>query len=466
MTAEIAILNKSAVALAADSAVTISAGTKEEKIFFSADKLFELSHNNPIGIMIYNGMQFMQAPLQMLISEYRLKCRKVDRVEQAAEEFLGFLTDWGASSPVPVQARAIDAIVLPLIKMMNDALLRHFQDLLQAGSSETMAEKLPAAVTRVIEIFEAVYAEQAQASFFGGAPKPRTEHINYVRALAKGFGPTKDDEELERVVQICMQALLKKPLSEGRTGIVIAGFGSLDMFPSLASYEIDGMVFGSLKYEKTNFVDIDRDGDRARVLPFAQKEMVERFLYGIDSDIEDSIAEWVSRTIPPIKDEMLNSLQMSDEDMAELRNKAVLAENAVVEELRKSGFAEIRSQSRSAIDAMVEFMPKPELATMAEALVNLTSIKRRVSRGMETVGGPIDVALISKSEGFVWVKRKHYFSADLNPRYGARVVHQVQEAQGGQHAADHVARETRPEGRTAPKKRRGRKASGEHEKGD
>jgi hypothetical protein len=28
---------------------------------------------------------------------------------------------------------------------------------------------------------------------------------------------------------------------------------------------------------------------------------------------------------------------------------------------------------------MVEFMPKPELAKMAEALVNLTSIKRRVS---------------------------------------------------------------------------------------
>lgn len=66
-------------------------------------------------------------------------------------------------------------------------------------------------------------------------------------------------------------------------------------------------------------------------------------------------------------------------------------------------------------------MPKPEMANMAEALVNLTSIKRRVSKGMETVGGPIDVAVISRTEGFVWVKRKHYFPPELNLRYSKRV---------------------------------------------
>ena len=36
---------------------------------------------------------------------------------------------------------------------------------------------------------------------------------------------------------------------------------------------------------------------------------------------------------------------------------------------------------------------------------------------LETVGGPIDVAVISKGDGFVWVKRKHYFPADLNNHF-------------------------------------------------
>jgi hypothetical protein len=37
----------------------------------------------------------------------------------------------------------------------------------------------------------------------------------------------------------------------------------------------------------------------------------------------------------------------------------------------------------------------------------------------ETVGGPIDVAVISKGDGFVWIKRKHYFVPELNHHFFA-----------------------------------------------
>ena len=67
--------------------------------------------------------------------------------------------------------------------------------------------------------------------------------------------------------------------------------------------------------------------------------------------------------------------------------------------------------------SMLSFLPKQELAYMAESLVNLTAFKRKVSDDHETVGGPIDVALISKTDGFIWVKRKHYFSPELNHHF-------------------------------------------------
>jgi hypothetical protein len=54
---------------------------------------------------------------------------------------------------------------------------------------------------------------------------------------------------------------------------------------------------------------------------------------------------------------------------------------------------------------------------MAESLVNLTSFKRRVTLDAETVSGPIDVALISKGDGFIWMKRKHYFDGEKNPHF-------------------------------------------------
>jgi hypothetical protein len=68
---------------------------------------------------------------------------------------------------------------------------------------------------------------------------------------------------------------------------------------------------------------------------------------------------------------------------------------------------------------MVKVLPKDELAAMAEALVNLTAFKRRITESIETVGGPIDVAVISKGDGLVWVKRKHYFPPELNQHFFA-----------------------------------------------
>jgi len=68
----------------------------------------------------------------------------------------------------------------------------------------------------------------------------------------------------------------------------------------------------------------------------------------------------------------------------------------------------------------VAALPKDELAAMAESLVNLTSFKRRISTDAETVGGEIDVAVISKGDGFVWIKRKHYFDAGRNPHFMAK----------------------------------------------
>ena len=59
-------------------------------------------------------------------------------------------------------------------------------------------------------------------------------------------------------------------------------------------------------------------------------------------------------------------------------------------------------------------LPKSELASMAESLVNLTSLKRKVSLQAETVGGAVDVAVVSKRDGFVWIKKKHYFKDELN----------------------------------------------------
>ncbi|WP_426301873.1 hypothetical protein [Arthrobacter sp. R-11] len=64
---------------------------------------------------------------------------------------------------------------------------------------------------------------------------------------------------------------------------------------------------------------------------------------------------------------------------------------------------------------VVPAMPIQDAIDLAEFLVHATIQYVRFSPGGATVGGPIEIATITKHEGFKWVKRKHYFQAGLNP---------------------------------------------------
>ncbi len=60
-------------------------------------------------------------------------------------------------------------------------------------------------------------------------------------------------------------------------------------------------------------------------------------------------------------------------------------------------------------------MPFQDAIDLADFLVDLSIKYHRFVPGAPTVGGPIEVAAISKHEGFRWVKRKFYYDARLNP---------------------------------------------------
>ncbi len=60
-------------------------------------------------------------------------------------------------------------------------------------------------------------------------------------------------------------------------------------------------------------------------------------------------------------------------------------------------------------------MPFRDALDLAEFLVDLTIRLTRFMPGPPTVGGPIEVAGITRHEGFKWIKRKHYYRSDLNP---------------------------------------------------
>jgi hypothetical protein len=430
VTAEVAILNKLGIALAADSAVTISEGSDSRKVFNTADKLFELSRTQPMACMVFSNLQFVQAPLQVLIKEFRAQCGSYRTIAEAANALLEFLHAFAGKASEQIKQESVSqnakAIYDILVSRVNQHMERRLSDeqffVGVDNPREKVRETVHEAWDTAITVLERYSEGWPDAEFVGEYPSQETLNALHHNVL-ENVDQKPPEEKRTRVTDL-MCALLKKasPL-ESSTGVVVAGYGTDELFPTLDHFELYAPVLGALKFLRVERVDIARSGPRARVMAFAQREMAERFLFGLDAQTKEKILRFSRSAISSIGDHAASLIEFESEDQATaFRESVSAAEQAFVSGLETQGMETIRSESQLAVEDMVEFMPKQDLADFAEALVNLSSLQRRVHSGFETVGGPIDVAVISKSEGMVWVKRKHYFPHDLNARFFSRIA--------------------------------------------
>ena len=92
MTAEIAIMNRAGVALAADSAVSIATSSGNTKIY-NSNKLFMLSKYHPVGLMIYGNADLMNVPWETIIKLYRkdLRDKSHKTLREYGESFVDFI---------------------------------------------------------------------------------------------------------------------------------------------------------------------------------------------------------------------------------------------------------------------------------------------------------------------------------------------------------------------------------------
>lgn len=168
--------------------------------------------------------------------------------------------------------------------------------------------------------------------------------------------------------------------------------------------------------------------------------MVDRFLYGIDPDFENGIEEYLDLSIQSVSDSVIDSLpRTSKATKGRLKISADAAAKTALDTWKNKMVPAIKNKFKEQVQDMIFLMPKQELANLAQELINLTSVKRKFSSGKETVGGPIDVAVISRIDGFVWVKRKHYFGQELNPRYFVRkfgIKNSISGEKGETHASN------------------------------
>ena len=413
-------MNEEAIALAADSAVTGPA-----KIFTSANKIFALSKYHPVALMVFDNARFHGVPWETVVKQYRrsLKDKCFGTLDEHAADFLSYFNSATALFPPEAQAQGVVILAVSLFRKIRD-------DAFADVRSRWLSPGDKPSGTEVVAIFEARIAQHH--ALWKEAKRRRRLPGNYQETVRRKYADLVDaaiDAVFEKVPlsprarrqlrQLVPWVAVKdrrlQPLAT-HSGIVIAGFGRDDVFPRLRRYDFECVISDRLKYVEGPPIDVGPN-QRGVIVPFAQREPVDTFMEGIAPNIRKHLHGWWSDKVLELTGEIGDHLGLSAEDRSSLIDAFQSRFWKILEEHQEALMQFSDEKKIQPIINVVGMLPKDELAEMAESLVNLTSFERRVTPEAETVGGPIDVAVISRGDGFIWIKRKHYFDTELNPHF-------------------------------------------------
>jgi hypothetical protein len=202
------------------------------------------------------------------------------------------------------------------------------------------------------------FIEKAIKEVFEKLPLTRTQIIQVTKILGSLFSKFPEDVSNEEI-----------------SGVVIAGFGEKDTFPSVFSFDIEGIVYDKLKYKKRVHGKVDFD-NAGGIIPFAQGEMVATFMEGVDPFYKDMEESYLSEIFNNYAEIFIDRIARHDntEKKKLKRNMIRIGKGMLQEHAEKLEDYRREKYVRPIMD-VVSMLPKDDLAGMAESLVNLTSFK-------------------------------------------------------------------------------------------
>tara|TARA_Y100001956_G_scaffold52283_1_gene50989 strand:+ start:8734 stop:10014 length:1281 start_codon:yes stop_codon:yes gene_type:complete len=419
MTAEVAIVNTMAVALAADSAVTITLPTGETKIYNTVEKLFRLSEQQPIALMVYGAGSFASVSWELLAKQFRAdnKDNTFITVDECIAHFIDFLkrrTDIVSNAQ---RSNGIKLIMNNVFHSLQKEALSKFEEEDEFDDAD-VKHALTLVLEKEISNLSGISFRNGESDETVESCKEQVSEI-IPEVYSRYFDGLVDDVVHSKLVDFTGLYLAKGHQSLNVTGLVFAGFGSNEYVPNVKTLNFIGAINEHVIYNEVE--GLSYSGlTPSSIIPFAQSDVLLSFIKGLsptlNTSIESITRESSVRVLDSVK-EFLSTKGIQQQDIEDYSSELF----GLLFEERRRVLNDITASSNdklvSPIIGMLSYLPKDELAKMAESLVNMTAFRRKVSNEDESVGGPIDVAVLTKNDGFVWIKRKHYFPSNLNDHF-------------------------------------------------
>ncbi|MGH6982974.1 MAG: hypothetical protein ACREEI_01945 [Stellaceae bacterium] len=395
MTCEVVVMNRLGAALAADSAVTVGDG---EKIYHHAQKLFALVPATPVGIMISGVPEIMGVPWEIIVKSYarQLGDRRFDRLEEYAQDFLAFVESSTALFPDSVQQEWFRSLVESYWR-------DQFAIPLGLGTRRQVEKQVGAARPTLAKLIRKDHAAwrkysgmpiRGQASNHVPGGKVLSDYGAMLGRLEQElFGSQARSREIRQTLKTTVKFMYDKKWFHpfDRSWIAFAGMGEAEPFPALVEYQVGSIALGRLRWAKTREARVSRK-DSAHVCPIAQADVIDMFFRGIDPELDEKLETLLARSVSRALAQWTKWLHRG-------------ALSKIQKEFRHLLEKEINEKYEASLIGAVDVMPQRGLAQIAETLVGLTAFRKRISiTQKETVDDSISVALLSRGDGFVWLK--------------------------------------------------------------
>jgi hypothetical protein len=407
MTAQVGILNSEVAVLASDTASSSRYG-ENIKIFKSIKKIYKLADHLPVAIMIHGSARLTGILWSRVVDLFRkqLGGEEKNRLKDYFEEFINFIEN---NSELTNYEHSLAFFINWTWENYNDLEQMVYQ------SGELDETKFKSWISSRNESLRNIKESIINDSKYDIIEKSFNSYlvniagINYIRHpyLIKKF---------QGEIANYLTLLFIKTLTDTfKSGVVVAGFGKDDIYPSLINAEIEGLFENKLRMTKPKHYLVgenytDETKSRARIIPFAQSDGATLFMEGVAPKIKEFILD----TSKDNTNEVFSFLQnhylfneLSKEKRLKILNDIKLYSDRQFQEFNNNIRHYTNSNYTDPIISSVSSMGSLDLAELARTLVNLTSIKRRYAMDQEeNVGGETDTVILSKAGGYIEVNNK------------------------------------------------------------
>jgi hypothetical protein len=399
MTSQVVLYNGYGVALASDSALTVAG----QRVYDTAEKVLPLPAPHQLAVLTSGAAMLSDYPYAVLIPEWSRSLGN-ERLGSAAEYGNSFLHWLRTTSLFSEEQEAVQ--LQDHVDSLCRRIWQEIQEMIKASNArgdtwtvENSGQYVQSQLESYRDNFECLYSTDDR--WHRDLMATAEQSIRELTAFWFDDVPWNDRAGLllyKTIREYFLRSMWRPGLS---TTLAFVGLGAHEMMPSLLKLDIRG-VFRSRPVGRVLASDRFDSSEASRYSGYeflGQAAAIKTFVDGIDEGAYSQTSQIVGSTMTKVR-ELLRERGVDEQLLEESLER--LDQSFRSDWEKGLGVREKRSRFYDVLAGL----PVASLVSVARSLIGVESLSQAVNAELNTVGGPIDTAIVTREHGFAWIEHK------------------------------------------------------------